>query len=53
MKTIIMLSAVVALLAAAALYNRAWKEAPRVAANECQSHPYACFKPTVNFASLH
>ncbi|MCY1272820.1 hypothetical protein D9M68_247890 [compost metagenome] len=53
MKTIFMLSALVALIAAAALYNRAWKEAPRITANECQVHQYACFRPAVSFASLH
>jgi hypothetical protein len=53
MKTIIMLSTIVALIAAVVLYNWVWNESPRVTANECQLHPYTCVRPAVSFASLH
>lgn len=53
MKTIIMLSLAVSMIAAVTVLNEARLESRRLAANECQVNHYACFRPAVGFASLH
>lgn len=53
MKTIIMLSLIIAsLTATAVMLNELRNESQRLATAECQVNRYACFKPAVSFASL-
>lgn len=53
MKTTIVLSAVASLVVIATFLGAAWIPPQHIAANECQANRYACYPPSVGFASLH